>query len=63
MRGLVGIMGIDVSIPDYSTLLRRGSVLKVPECSKIHSPCPIHLVVDGTGLEIFVEGEGLHRQA
>ena len=63
MRGLVGIMGIDVSIPDYSTLSRRGSVLKVPECSKIHGPCPIHLVVDGTGLKIFVEGEWLHKQA
>ena len=62
MRGLVVIMGIDVSMPDYSTLSRRGSGLKLPECSKIHRSGPIHLVVDSTGLKIFGEGEWLHNK-
>ena len=62
MRGLVGIMGIDVSIPDYSTLSRRGSRVKLPERSKLHRSGPIHLGVDSTGLKIFGEGEWLHNK-
>ena len=62
MRGLLGIMGIDVSIPDYSTLSRRGSRVKFPEPSKLHRSSPIHLVVDSTGLKIFGEGEWLHNK-
>ena len=49
MRALVGIMGIDVSIPDYSALSRGGSRVKLPERSKLHSSGPIHLVVEARG--------------
>ena len=62
MRALVGIMGIGVSIPDYSTLSRRGSRVKLPERLKLHRSGPIHLVVDSTGLKIFGEGEWLQSK-
>jgi len=54
VRGLVRLMELDVSVPDFSTLSRRGSGLKLPVKSK---KVPIHLVVDSTGLKIFGEGE------
>ena len=62
MRALVGIMGIDVSIPDYSTLSRCGSRVKLAERSKLHGSGPMHFVMDSTGLKIFGEGEWLHNK-
>jgi hypothetical protein len=62
-QGLVGslarLMGLDVPVPDFSTLSRRGAGLSMPEKSKAQRAGPIELVVDSTGLKIFGEGEWL----
>jgi IS5 family transposase len=61
LRSLVALLGGGVSVPSYSTLCRRRPVLKVnlsaPAVTK-----PLHLVVDGTGLKIFGDGEWKVRQ-
>jgi hypothetical protein len=59
-EGLIGsilrLLGIDLAIPDHSTLSRRAETLKVP------IPCrssrgPVHLLVDSTGLQLCGPGE------
>jgi hypothetical protein len=62
-QGLVGslarLMGLDVSVPDFSTLLRRDLGLSMPEKSKAQRADQIELGVDITGLKIVGEGEWL----
>ena len=61
-EGLIGsilqLLGLDLAVPDHSTLSRRAETLDVPE------PCPssrgsVHLLVDSTGLRLCGPGEWL----
>jgi len=61
LRSLVALLGAEVPIPCYSTLSRRQPGLPVA----LEAPTsaePLHLVVDGTGLKVFGEGEWKVRQ-
>jgi len=61
LRSLVALLGAEVPIPCYSTLSRRQPGL----CVALEAPVsaePLHLVVDGTGLKVFGEGEWKVRQ-
>jgi IS5 family transposase len=53
-------LGVELPIPDYSTLNRRAKTLKVklPTSEK----GPIHAVLDSTGLKVYGEGEWKVRQ-
>ena len=62
VRGLVGLMGLDILVPDYSTFSRRGAGLTLSMTSQHQKDGPIHLVVDSTGLKIFGEGEWLQNK-
>ncbi len=62
VRSLVGLMGLELLVPDYSTFSRRGAKLTLPMKSRDEKDGPIHLVVDSTGLKIFGEGEWLHNK-
>ncbi|TQM89654.1 IS5 family transposase [Roseinatronobacter monicus] len=59
---LVKLMGLDLLVPDYSTLSRRGAGLILPMKARASTDGPIHLVVDSTGLKIFGEGEWLENK-
>ena len=50
-------MGVEIIVPDFSTLSRRGNGLALQTKPRVHSQAGIHLVVDSTGLKIFGEGE------
>jgi hypothetical protein len=61
-EGLIGsilqLSGLDLAVPDHSTLSRRTETLEIPK------PCPgskgpIHLLVDSTGLRLCGPGEWL----
>jgi len=54
------LLGVELPIPDYSTLNRRAKTLKVklPTSDK----GPIHAVLDSTGLKVYGEGEWKVRQ-
>lgn len=54
------LLGVELPIPDYSTLNRRAKTLKVnlPTSEK----GPIHAVLDSTGLKVYGEGEWKVRQ-
>ena len=60
-EGLIGsiirLLGLDLAVPDHSTLSRRAETLQVPR----PQPCnePVHLLVDSTGLKLCGPGEWL----
>jgi hypothetical protein len=57
VRSVAELMGLELSVPDFSTLSRRGKGLALPAKRRSGSKDPVHLVVDSTGLKIFGEGE------
>jgi hypothetical protein len=58
LRSIADVLGVDIAIPDHTTLSRRGVGLKVLP-RHIHRAEPLHLVVDSTGLKIYGESEWL----
>jgi len=64
-EGLVGsilqLLGLDLAVPDHSTLSRRAETLEVPR-PKAGSE-PVHLLVDSTGLRLCGPGEWLTEKA
>jgi len=62
MRSIATLLGINIAVPDFSTLSRRGNGLVLSERQKSGSRAPIHLVVDSTGLKVFGEGEWLEKK-
>ena len=62
MRSISKLMQLDVPVPDFSTLPRRGKGLRLPAAPKAERSDPIHLVMDSTGLKIFGEGEWLQKK-
>src|SRR3989344_4522271 len=55
VTSLFGLMRLDLDVPDYSTLSRRGEtvVVRLPKDEKEG----ITLIIDSTGLKVFGEGE------
>src|SRR6476619_7907822 len=60
-EGLIGsvirLLGLDLAIPDHSTLSRRAETLAVARPPS--STGPVHLLVDSTGLKLCGAGEWL----
>lgn len=58
---VVKLLGLELAVPDYTTLCRRRRALQValPRRGKDE---PLHLVVDSTGVKVFGEGEWKVRQ-
>lgn len=53
---LFGMMGIDLSVPDHTTLSRRGQLLDIT-LRRVQTGGGCHLIVDSSGLSIMGEGE------
>jgi hypothetical protein len=58
LTGLAELAKLDMPIPCYSTLSRRGKSLNVSPLKRPTSE-PVYLIVDSTGLKIYGEGEWL----
>src|SRR5215218_5911786 len=68
-EGLIGslmrLLGLDLSVPDHTTLSRRAETLEVPRprsdsrTDAGRDPEPLHLLVDSTGLKLCGPGEWL----
>jgi len=60
-EGLIGsvlqLLGLDLPVPDHSTLSRRAETLEVPRAKA--GSAPVHLLVDSTGLRLCGPGEWL----
>ena len=55
-RSLVGLLNVDVAIPDFTSLAKRSAKLGI-SLSITNKRGPIDIVVDSTGLKVFGEGE------
>jgi IS5 family transposase len=58
IESVIGLLGLDLSVPDHSTLSRRGKTLEVP-LPRRAATGPLHLLVDSTGLKLGGAGEWL----
>jgi len=62
-EGLIGslirLLGLDLSVPDHTTLSRRAESLEVPRSRSDSDAKPVHLLVDSTGLKLCGPGEWL----
>jgi hypothetical protein len=60
-EGLIGsilqLLGLDLAVPDHTTLSRRAETLEVPHPRSAGGP--VHLLVDSTGLRLCGPGEWL----
>nr|WP_322716380.1 IS5 family transposase [Nostoc sp. ChiQUE02]MDZ8229249.1 IS5 family transposase [Nostoc sp. ChiQUE02] len=56
LESLFTVMGIELNIPDHSTLSRRLSKLSV-ELPVVPKDKAVHIVVDSTGVKVYGEGE------
>src|SRR5206468_4273696 len=62
---IIGLLGLDLSVPDHTTLSRRAETLEVPRprsdsrTDAGRDPEPLHLLVDSTGLKLCGLGEWL----
>ncbi|MFT4707893.1 MAG: hypothetical protein ACI9PU_001737 [Ascidiaceihabitans sp.] len=51
MRSIAGLLGVEIAVPHFTTLSRRGNGLSLPPKAVPKSAEPVHLVVDSTGLK------------
>jgi hypothetical protein len=60
-EGLIGsiprLLGLDLAVPDHTTLSRRAEALEAPRLRSGSEP--VHLLVDSTGLKLCGQGEWL----
>ena len=65
---VIGLLGLDLAVPDHTTLCRRAETLEVPRPKPRgdgagggagRDPGPMHLLVDSTGLKLYGAGEWL----
>jgi IS5 family transposase len=60
-RSVVRLLGVELNVPDYTTLCRRRRSLEVALPRRGNSE-PLHMVVDSTGIKVYGEGEWKVRQ-
>src|SRR4051794_19271008 len=59
ISSILQLIGLDLAVPDHSTLSRRAETLKLPKPRSGLGCGPVHLLVDSTGLRLCGPGEWL----
>jgi hypothetical protein len=62
LRSIAGLLGVEIAVPDFSTLSRRSSGLGLQANPMSQSEHSVQLVVDSTGLKTFGEGDWLEEK-
>ncbi|MEH6646359.1 IS5 family transposase [Sulfitobacter sp.] len=63
MRSIAKLLGVEITVPHFTTMSRRGNGLSLPpQTTSRSAKQPVQLVVDSTGLKIFGEGEWLEKK-
>jgi len=58
-------LGLDLAVPDHTTLSRRASVSRLPDrrqARRFPGDGPVHVLIDSTGLEIYRTGQWLEEK-
>jgi hypothetical protein len=61
LRLIIGMLGLDLPVPDHTTLSRRSARLSLTTTLKKPKE-PVNVVIDSSGLKIFGAGEWLHEK-
>ncbi len=56
-RSVLALLGLELRVPDHTTLSRRGRAFAGRQPRVPVGGGPVHLVLDSTGLELFGQGE------
>ncbi len=56
-RSVLALLGLELRVPDHTTLSRRGRSFAGRQPRVPTGSGPVHLVLDSTGLELFGQGE------
>ena len=59
IASIIALLGLDLAVPDHSTLSRRAETLELPKPRSSPGSGPMHLLVDSTGLRLCGPGEWL----
>jgi Transposase DDE domain len=59
---IIGLLGLELCVPDHSTLSRRARTLEVPRPQPRQHGEPLHLLVDSTGLRLCGSGDWLREK-
>ena len=59
---VIGLLGLDLAVPDHSTRSQRAATVEVPRPRTNSGAGPFHLLVDSTGLKLCGAGEWLHEK-
>jgi hypothetical protein len=67
VESLFELMELDLPVPDYSILSRRGKSLEIPDLSAARTEAKgkgegLHILIDSSGLKVYGEGEWKQRQ-
>jgi hypothetical protein len=60
LGSVMGLLGLDLPVPDHTTLSRRSADLGVATALK-KAKGPVHVVIDSTGLTVVGAGDWLHE--
>ncbi|MCW2239233.1 hypothetical protein M2351_003863 [Azospirillum canadense] len=61
LRSIVQLLGLDVPVPDDTTLARRSA--RLPLTTALKTPTgPVDVVIDSSGLKVFGAGEWRHEK-
>jgi Transposase DDE domain len=56
-RSVLRLLGLQIAVPDHSTLSRRGRGFAGRQPRAARHDRPVHVVLDSTGLQVFGQGE------
>ena len=56
ISSIIDLLGLELRVPDHSTLSRRAKTLEVPRPQPRRNSEPLHLLVDSTGLRLCGAG-------
>ena len=59
IASILALLGLDLAVPDHSTMSRRAETLALPRPGAGRNGEPVHLLVDSTGLKLCGPGEWL----
>jgi transposase len=65
MASVLKLMGLDLAVPDHTTLSRRASKPRAPnkrQFSRVPDKGPVHVLIDSSGLQIYGAGQWLEEK-